>query len=66
MFSLSKVSGYLWNSFVYLGKEISYPKKANISQEEQAIVKEFGKSGVVVPKLMSELYGDENHLYFDN
>ena len=22
--------------------------------------------GVVVPKLMSELYGKENHLYFDN
>ena len=60
MFSLSKVSGYLWNSFVYLGKE------TNISQEEQAIVKEFAKSGVVVPKLMSELYGEENHLYFDN
>ena len=66
MLSLSKVSGYLRNYFVYLGKEISYSKKANISQEEQAVVKEFGKSGVVVPKLMSELYGEENHLYFDN
>ena len=51
MFSLGKVSGYLWNSFVYLGKE------TNISQEEQAIVKELGKSGEVVQKLMSGLYG---------
>ena len=51
MFSLDKVSGYLWNSFVYLGKE------TNISQEEQAIVKELGKSREVVQKLMSGLYG---------
>ena len=57
MFSLSEVSGYLWNSFV---------KETNISQEEQAIVKELGKRGAVVPKLMSELYGKGHHLYLDN
>ena len=60
IFSLYEVSGYLWNSFVYLGKE------TNISQEKQAIVRELVKSGAVVPKLMSELYGKGHHLYLDN
>ena len=60
MFSLCEVSGYLWNSFVYLGKE------ANTSPEEAALQKELGKSGAVVPKLMSELYGKGHHLYVDN
>ena len=60
MFSLCETSGYLWNSFVYLGKE------ANVSPEEAALQKELGKSGAVVPKLMSDLYGKGHHLYVDN
>ena len=50
MFSLCEVSGYLWNSFVYLGKE------ANVPAEEAEYVKQLGKSGAVVPKLMSNIY----------
>ena len=37
-----------------------------MSQEEQAIVKELGKSGALVLKLMSELYGKGHHLHLDN
>ena len=46
IFSLCEVSGYF-----YLGK------KAIVSPEEAAVQKELGKSGAVVPKLMSDLYG---------
>ena len=60
MFSVCEVSGYLWNSFVYVRKN------ANKTLEEQAFVKELGKSGAVVPKLMSDLYGNGYHLYVDN
>ena len=60
MFLLCEVCRYLWNYFVYLGKETI------ISQEEQQIVKELEKSGAVVPKLMSKLYGNEHHQYLDN
>ena len=60
MFSLCEVSGYLWNSFVYLGKE------AIMSNEEQEYIKKLGKSGAVVPKLMADLYGKGYHLYVDN
>ena len=52
MFSLCEVSGYLWNSFVYLGKEAIMPN------EEQEYIKKLGKSGAVVPKLMADLYGN--------
>ena len=45
IFSLCELSGYLWNSFVYLGKE------AIMSNEEQEYIKKLGKSGAVVPKL---------------
>ena len=52
MFSLCEVSWYLWNSFVYLGKETI------MSNEEQEYIKKLGKSGAVVPKLMADLYGN--------
>ena len=57
MFSICELSGYLWNSFVYVGKN------ANETIEEQAFVKQLEKSGAVVPKLMSGLYGNVYHLY---
>ena len=50
MFRLCEVSGYFWNSFVYLGKE------AITSNEEQEYIKKLGKSGAVVPKLMADLW----------
>ena len=37
IFSLCKISGYLWNTFINLGKE------TNISQEKQAIFNELEK-----------------------
>ena len=60
IFSLCEFSGYLWNSFVYLGKEVI------MSNEEQEYIKKLGKSGAVGPKLMSYLYGKGYHLYVDN
>ena len=59
-FSLCESTGYMWNSFAYLGK----PK--NISREESQLIKELGISGSVVPKLMSELCNKGYHLYTDN
>ena len=59
-FSLCESTGYMWNSFVYLGK----PK--NISHGESQLIKELGISGSEVPKLMSELYNNGYHLYMDN
>ena len=60
MFSLCEVSGYLWNNFVYIGKG------ATKTPEEVALVKQLGKSGAVIPKLKSDLYGYGYHLYVDN
>ena len=60
MFSLCEVSGYLWNSFVYLGKE------ANIPADEAEYGKQLGKCGAVVPKLMYDFYGEGYKLYVDN
>ena len=45
---------------MYLGKE------AIMSNEEKEYIKELGKSGEVVPKLMADLYGKGYHLYVDN
>ena len=42
MFSLCESSGYLWNSYVYLGKE----PDDNLS--DKALVQRLGKSGAVV------------------
>ena len=58
-FSLCKTSGYLWNSYVSLGK-------VNNSPGDAAYTEELGKSGVIVPKLMSELYNKGYHVYMDN
>ena len=60
MFSLCDVSGYLLNSFVYLGKETI------MSNEEQEYIKKLGKSVAVVPKVMRDLYGKRYHLYVDD
>ena len=60
MFSLCEVSEYLWNSFVYLGKNY------NPTEDEINYERELGKSGAVVPKLMSSLYNQGYHLYIDN
>ena len=58
-FSLCETSGYLWNSYVYLGKVNNSPGGA-------AYTEELGKSGAVVPKLISELYNKGYHVYMDN
>ena len=44
------MSGYLWDSYVYLGsKEI-------VSNEERVMERQLEKSGAVVPKLMSKAF----------
>ena len=58
-FSLCETSGYLWNSYVYLSK-------VNDSPGDAAYMEDLGKSGAVVPKLMSELYNKGYHVYMDN
>ena len=58
-FNLCKTSGYLWNSYVYLDRVNNSPGYA-------AYMEELGKSGAVVPKLMSELYYKGYHVYMDN
>ena len=54
------VSGYLWNSFVYVGKD-----KVEMNEHKE-LAKNLGKSGAVVPKLMSDLFDKGYHLYIDN
>ena len=44
-FSVCEVSGYLWNSFVYVGKN------ANETLEEQAFVKELGRAVLLFQNL---------------
>ena len=58
-FSLCERSGYVWNLYVYLGK-------VNDSLGDSAYTEKHGKSGAVVPKLMSELYNKSYHVYMDN
>ena len=60
IFSLCEDSGYLWNSFVYLGKT----KVADVGEKE--IEKRLGKSGAVVVKLMHDLFNQGYKLYIDN
>ena len=60
MFSLCELNLYLWNFFVYLGKE------AIMSNEEQENIKKLGKSGAVVPKMTADLCRKGYHLYVDN
>ena len=60
MFSLCKFTGYLWNSFEYIGED------ATETIEEQALVKELGNSNAVFPSLISDLRDNGYHLYVDN
>ena len=60
MFSLCEDSGYLWNSFVYFGKN------GKSEPEEKQLENRIGKSGAVVISLIKELLGDGYNLYVDN
>lgn len=62
MFSLCKVTGYLGNR---KGSRKD-GKDTTETLEGQALVKEVEKNGVLVPRLMSGLYGNRYHLYVDN
>lgn len=57
MFSLCENSGYLWNSFVYLGKEPSR------NGDDPQPVRRLGKSGAVIPRLMETLLNKGYRLY---
>ena len=60
LFSLCETSGYLWNSFVYLGKE------PNRNGDDPDLVRRLGKSGAVIPRLMGSLLNKWYRLYVDN
>ena len=59
LFSLCEDSGYLWNSFVYLGK-------TTINENQHQLERRIGKSGVVVTSLLSDLLGMGYKLFIDN
>ena len=60
MFSLSDSSRYLWNSYVYLGKN-------GINNEtNKQLETELDKSGAVVPKLVSEILNRGWKLFVEN
>ena len=56
-FSLYEESGF-WNTYVYVGRDTR--------DEDSNLIKQLGKSGAVIPKLMSDLFGKGYHLYVDN
>ena len=60
MFSLCETSGYLWNSYVYLGNE---PEQ---HAGDRQLVNRLGVSGAVIPRLMEDLLGKGYHVYVDN
>ena len=60
MFSLCETSGYLWNSYEYLGKE---PRAIG---DDQELIRKLGKSGVVIPRLIDGLLGKGYKLFVDN
>ena len=60
-FQFCEIFGYIWNSF-----RLFREKMLTRTLEEQAFVKELGKRGAILPKLMSDLYGNGYHLYVDN
>ena len=60
MFSLCENSGYLWNSYVYLGKE---PDR---HATDRQLVNRLGSSGAVIPRLMENLLDKGYHVYVDN
>ena len=51
MFSLCETTGYLWNSYVYLGKV------AEAAATDMEMVRKLGKSGAVISRLMEGLLG---------
>lgn len=60
LFSLCETSGYLWNCFVYLGKE------PNRNGDDPDLVRRLGKSGAFIPRLMETLLNKGYRLYVDN
>lgn len=60
IFSLCENSGYLWNSYVYLGKE------PDQHVGDPQLVNRLGASGAVVPRLLKDLLGKGYHVYVDN
>lgn len=60
MFSLCETSGYLWNSYVYLGKEPD-GQDANLQ-----LVNRLGKRGAVIPQLMETLLGKGYHVHVEH
>ena len=60
MFSLCEKSGYLSNSYVYLGKE---PDR---DATDRQLVNRLGSSGAVIPRLMENLLDKGYHVYVDN
>ena len=59
-FSLCETTGYLWNSYVYLGK---VPDAVATDME---MVSRLGKSGAVIPRLMEVLLGKGYKIYVNN
>ena len=51
LFSLCEECGYWYNSFLYLGKD------ATLTEEEEEMQKEIGKSGAIVVKLVKNVIG---------
>ena len=60
LLSLCEDSGYLWNSFVYLGKN---PGNDN---ENLELKNRTGKTGVILVSLAKDLFGLGFQLYVDN
>ena len=60
MFSLCEDSGYLWNSFIYLGRN------SESNPEEKELKRRIFKSGSVVISLIKELLGCGYSIYIDN
>ena len=56
-FSLCEESGYLWNTYVYVGRDNR--------DEDSILIKQLGNSGAVIPKLISDLFGKGYHLYVE-
>ena len=60
MFNLCETTGYLWNSYVYLGKE------PDAAAADQQLIRRLGKSGAVIPRLMESLLGKGYKLFVGN
>ena len=60
LFSLCENSGYLWNSYVYLGKE---PDR---HATDRQLVNRLGSSGAVIPRLMENPLDKGYRVYVDN